>query len=59
MNMYVLTPGRYVGGEDVVQEGNLEGKVRELVKQLYQQFDESAQLEATIREGMRRLGHGI
>jgi type I restriction enzyme M protein len=54
---YVLTPGRYVGAEDVVDDGEPFGeKMARLVATLEEQFAESARLEAAIRENLRGLG---
>ena len=58
-NGYVLTPGRYVGAEAVKEDGEpFEEKMARLTKQLEEQFAESARLEQTIRDNLRRLGHG-
>ncbi|EKD06077.1 class I SAM-dependent DNA methyltransferase [Limnospira platensis] len=54
---YVLTPGRYVGAEELEEDDELfEEKMERLTKKLYAQFEESAKLEAAIRENLRRLG---
>lgn len=56
---YVLTPGRYVGAEDVEDEGEpFEVKMPKLVAELEAMFAESAKLEAQIRESMKGLGYG-
>jgi type I restriction enzyme M protein len=53
---YVLTPGRYVGAEDVEDEDELfEGKMMRLTAQLDQQFAEGRRLESQIRENLRRV----
>jgi type I restriction enzyme M protein len=55
---YVLTPGRYVGAEDVEDEGEpFEMKMPKLVAELESMFAESAKLEAKIRENMKGLGY--
>jgi len=47
---HVLTPGRYVGAEDVEDDGEpFEDKMARLVAELNTQFAESAKLEAAIR----------
>ena len=55
---YVLTPGRYVGAEDVEDDGEpFEEKFKRLTATLDEQFKESAKLEKEIRhnlEGIRR-----
>jgi type I restriction enzyme M protein len=56
---YVLTPGRYVGAEEVEDEGvPFEEKMAELSATLYQQFDKADQLEAVIRKNLEMLGYG-
>ena len=52
---HVLTPGRYVGAEAVVDDGEpFEEKMAMLVATLEEQFAESARLEAAIRENLQR-----
>jgi type I restriction enzyme M protein len=56
---YVLTPGRYVGAEEVEDDDEaFEEKMLHLTQKLEQQFEESARLEAMIRENLRGLGYG-
>ena len=56
---YVLTPGRYVGAEDVEDDGEpFDEKLKRLTMKLDEQFKASAQLEQAIRENLRRLKHG-
>jgi type I restriction enzyme M protein len=56
---YVLTPGRYVGAAEQEADSELfEDKMARLAAQLNEQFDESARLEAAIRENLARLGYG-
>lgn len=56
---YVLTPGRYVGAEEVEDDDEpFEDKMLRLTKTLDQQFEESAKLEAIINENLRGLGYG-
>ena len=56
---YVLTPGRYVGAEDVEADGEpFEEKMARLVATLEEQFAEGGKLETQIRENLRRLGYG-
>jgi type I restriction enzyme M protein len=53
---YVLTPGRYVGAEEVEDDGEVfEEKMLHLTKKLEQQFEESARLEAMIRNNLKGL----
>ena len=57
---YVLTPGRYVGAEDVEDDGiPFEEKMNTLTTQLAEQFAESARLENLIREKLKEVGYGI
>ena len=57
---YVLTPGRYVGAEEVEADGEpFEEKMTRLVAELNKQFAESAELEAAIRKNLKGLGYGI
>jgi type I restriction enzyme M protein len=53
---YALTPGRYVGAEDTVEDDEpLEEKMPRLVAQLEAMFSESARLEQTIRERLQEV----
>jgi type I restriction enzyme M protein len=54
---HVLTPGRYVGAEEVEDDGDpFEEKMPRLVAELHAQFAESAKLEAAIRMNLQGLG---
>ena len=54
---YVLTPGRYVGAEEVEDEGEpFEEKMTRLVNELNAQFAESAKLEHAIKANLSRFG---
>ena len=54
---FVLTPGRYVGAEEVEDDDEpFEEKMQRLTAKLEEQFAESAKLEAAIRDNLRRLG---
>jgi type I restriction enzyme M protein len=56
---YVLTPGRYVGTEEVEDVGEpFEEKMARLVAELNGQFNESAKLEQAIKKNLRGLGYG-
>jgi type I restriction enzyme M protein len=53
---YVLTPGRYVGAEEIEDDDEpFEEKMARLVATLEQQFAESARLEAVIRASLQAL----
>jgi type I restriction enzyme M protein len=56
---HVLTPGRYVGAEEVEDDGDpFEEKMPRLVAELHAQFAESAKLEQVIKANLRGLGYG-
>ena len=56
---HVLTPGRYVGAEEVEDDGDpFEEKMPRLVAELAGQFAESAKLEQAIKANLRGLGYG-
>jgi type I restriction enzyme M protein len=56
---HVLTPGRYVGAEEVEDDGvPFEEKMPRLVAELEAQFAEAAKLEQAIRTNLRCLGYG-
>ena len=56
---HVLTPGRYVGAEEVEDDGEpFEQKMSRLVAELNAQFAESAKLEQAIKANLRGLGYG-
>jgi type I restriction enzyme M protein len=59
-NGFVLTPGRYVGAEDVIDDGEpFEEKMGRLTVRLTEQFQESERLEMVITENLERLGYGL
>ncbi len=56
---FVLTPGRYVGAEDLEDDGELfESKMMRLSVQLSAQMAEGRRLNTVIRENMKRMGYG-
>ncbi|MFM2011388.1 MAG: Type restriction enzyme EcoKI protein [Planctomycetota bacterium] len=56
---HVLTPGRYVGAEEVEDDGEpFEEKMPRLVAELQAQFVESASLEKLIKKNLKGLGYG-
>jgi type I restriction enzyme M protein len=58
-HQFVLTPGRYVGAEDVEEDAEgFEVKMKRLVGELEAQFKEGARLEGVIRGNLRGLGYG-
>ena len=57
---YVLTPGRYVGAEEVEEDSEaFAEKMQRLTAQLGEQFTESARLEAEIKRNLLRIGYEI
>jgi len=55
-HIYVLTPGRYVGAEEMEEDSEpFEKKIIRLTERLEEQFDESAKLEVSIRHGLSEL----
>ena len=56
---FVLTPGRYVGAEEIEDDGEpFEQKMQRLTTTLFEQFAESARLEKAIRKNLKGLGYG-
>ncbi len=56
---YVLTPGRYVGAEEVEEDGvPFAEKMAGLTAQLLEQFEKSRELEAAIKRNLEGFGYG-
>jgi type I restriction enzyme M protein len=56
-NNYVLTPGRYVGTEDVEDDGvSFEDKVAEISQNLSAHFKESIELQERIKQNLKKVG---
>jgi len=54
---HVLTPGRYVGAEEMEDDGeSFQEKIKRLVTRLEEQFQESRSLEHSIQQNLRDLG---
>ncbi|MFQ9332639.1 MAG: N-6 DNA methylase, partial [Finegoldia magna] len=59
-NLFVLTPGRYVGLEEMDDDGEaFEDKMQRLTEELKDLFDESNELEKKIKEQLGAIGYGI
>lgn len=57
---HVLTPGRYVGAEEQIDDGEaFADKMARLTAQLAEQFAESARLEGKIKKNLAGLGYGF
>ena len=60
LNDYVLTPGRYVGVEEVEDDGiPFEEKMKNITSELSKQFEESHRLEEEIRKNLKAIGYDI
>lgn len=58
-HQFVLTPGRYVGAEEVEDDGEpFDEKMARLVSTLEQQCAAGAKLEQEIQKNSRGLGYG-
>lgn len=56
-NNFVLTPGRYVGTEEIEDDGvSFEEKVNEITTSLSAQFEESVKLQERIRKNLASIG---
>ena len=54
---YALTPGRYVGFAEEEEDGEpIDEKIARLTAELTAALDESARLDAVVREQLGRLG---
>jgi type I restriction enzyme M protein len=57
---YVLTPGRYVGIEEIEEDGiPFEQKMDKLTSELLDLFKESKELEEKIKKNLKRIGYEI
>lgn len=57
---YILTPGRYVGIEEIEDDGEpFEEKMARLTAELAEQFAKSRKLEEEIRKNLRGIGYEI
>jgi len=56
---HVLTPGRYVGAEEIEDDGvPFEEKMAELSAELYEQMNEAEELDTAIRQNLEVIGYG-
>ncbi|HPY91057.1 MAG TPA: N-6 DNA methylase, partial [Lentisphaeria bacterium] len=56
---HILTPGRYVGAEEVEDDGiPFEEKMAALSSELYKQMAEGLALDEVIRKNLEALGYG-
>ncbi len=57
-NNFVLMPGRYVGTEEIEDDGiPFEEKMADLTTQLAEQFEKGNQLQETIRQNLKGIGY--
>jgi type I restriction enzyme M protein len=57
---FVLTPGQYVGAEEVEDDGEpFPEKMARLATELNLQFAESARLEKAVKANLKGLGYGV
>jgi type I restriction enzyme M protein len=55
-HQHVLTPGRYVGAEDVEEDGEpFDEKIARLTEDLFEAFEESDRLQVRVRTALGRL----
>ena len=56
---YVLTPGRYVGAEDIEDDTEpFDKKMKRLTAKLEEQLAEATRLEKAIKKNLKELGYG-
>lgn len=59
-NNFVLTPGRFVGSEDEIDDGiPFDEKMKDLTNKLSSQLAQSTKLEKTIRDNFKGIGYEI
>jgi len=59
-NDYILTPGRYVGFEEVEEDFEVfEEKMKKLTKELSESFEESRKLEEEVRKNLKGIGFDL
>jgi len=57
---YILTPGRYVGTEEVDEDPEVfDAKMKRLTKELGEQFKKSKELESEIKKNLKGIGYEI
>jgi type I restriction enzyme M protein len=57
---YVLTPGRYVGAEEIEEDDEaFEEKMQRLTKDLGEQFEQSHELERQIKDSLKKIGYDV
>ena len=57
---YILTPGRYVGVEEIEEDDEkFKEKMKRLTSELKKQFNQSDELEAAIKKNLKGIGYEI
>ncbi|HAM38456.1 MAG: N-6 DNA methylase [Elusimicrobia bacterium RIFOXYD2_FULL_34_15] len=57
---YILTPGRYVGTEEIEEDNEaFNDKMKRLTKELSEQFNKSKGLETEIKKNLKGLGYEL
>jgi type I restriction enzyme M protein len=57
---HILTPGRYVGAEDVEEDDEaFEEKMKRLTSEVVEQFKKSRELEKQIEKNLAGIGYGL
>ena len=57
---HVLTPGRYVGAENIEDDGEpFDEKIKKLTRALKDQSGEAAKLDAAIAANLKELGYDL
>lgn len=58
---HILTPGRYVGVEEIEEEDDekFKEKMKRLTSELKKQFKQSDELEAAIKKNLKGIGYEI
>jgi len=58
-NNWILTPGRYVGSEEVDDDENFEEKMEKLTLELAKQMEEGHRLDDEIKKNLKSIGYQI
>jgi len=59
-NGHVLTPGRYVGAEEIEEDDEIfEERMKRLTSELSEQFVKSRVLEVEIKKNLKGIGYGL
>ena len=59
-NDYALTPGRYVGVENIIEDNiSFDEKMKNITTELSKQFAESRKLEEDIKNALKSIGYDI